>query len=261
MNTDNIQSELTVENVSVSFPIYHGGSRSLKKSLLFRSSGGHLATDANQRIVVEALRNVSTHIAAGDRVALIGSNGAGKSTLLRVMAGIYEPVVGTVRTRGTISPMLDIGLGIDPDISGYENVRMRGLILGMTSDEIASKMQDISDFTELGEYLDIPVRTYSSGMMTRLTFAVATSFAPEILLMDEWIMAGDNEFITKARHRIDNFVAKASILVLASHSAETCRQFCNKALWMDRGIIKAAGCLDEILEMYAETQRDHVELA
>ncbi|MCK1291968.1 ABC transporter ATP-binding protein [Bradyrhizobium sp. 30] len=261
MNTDNIRSELTMENVSVSFPIYHGGSRSLKKSLLFRSSGGHLATDANQRIVVEALRNVSTHIAAGDRVALIGSNGAGKTTLLRVMAGIYEPVVGTVRTRGTISPMLDIGLGIDPDISGYENVRMRGLILGMTSDEIASKMHDISDFTELGEYLDIPVRTYSSGMMTRLTFAVATSFAPEILLMDEWIMAGDDRFITKARHRIDNFVAKASILVLASHSAETCRQFCNKALWMDRGIIKAAGSLEEILEMYAETQRDRVELA
>jgi ABC-2 type transport system ATP-binding protein/lipopolysaccharide transport system ATP-binding protein len=250
MTTNLAKAELTLENVSVSFPIYHGGSRSLKKSLLFRGSGGHLASDASHRIVVEALRNVSAQIRAGDRVALIGSNGAGKTTLLRVMAGIYEPVTGTVKSRGRISPMFDIGLGIDNEISGYENIRMRGLILGMTSQEIEEQMQDIVDFTELGDYLDIPVRTYSSGMMTRLTFAVATCFAPEILLMDEWIMAGDASFISKARHRIETFVAKASILVLASHSLETCRQFCNKALWMDQGIIKAAGPIDQILDQY-----------
>ena len=250
MTTDVKKAELTLENVSVSFPIYHGGSRSLKKSLLFRGSGGHLASDASHRIIVEALRNVSTQIRAGDRVALIGSNGAGKTTLLRVMAGIYEPVTGTVKSCGRISPMFDIGLGIDNEISGYENIRMRGLILGMTSQEIEEQMQDIVDFTELGDYLDIPVRTYSSGMMTRLTFAVATCFAPEILLMDEWIMAGDASFISKARHRIESFVAKASILVLASHSLETCRQFCNKALWMDQGIIKAAGPIDQILDQY-----------
>ena len=250
MTTAVTKAELTLENVSVSFPIYHGGSRSLKKSLLFRGSGGHLASDASHRIIVEALRNVSTQIRAGDRVALIGSNGAGKTTLLRVMAGIYEPVTGTVKSCGRISPMFDIGLGIDSEISGYENIRMRGLILGMTSQEIEEQMQDIVDFTELGDYLDIPVRTYSSGMMTRLTFAVATCFAPEILLMDEWIMAGDASFISKARHRIETFVAKASILVLASHSLETCRQFCNKALWMHQGIIKAAGPIDQILDQY-----------
>lgn len=250
MTTDPTMAELTLENVTVSFPIYHGGSRSLKKSLLFRGSGGHLASDANHRIVVEALRNVSTQIQAGDRVALVGSNGAGKTTLLRVMAGIYEPVSGVVRSRGRISPMFDIGLGIDHDISGYENIRMRGLILGMTHQEIEEQMQDIIDFTELGDYLDIPVRTYSSGMMTRLTFAVATCFAPEILLMDEWIMAGDASFISKARHRVETFVAKASILVLASHSIETCRQFCNKAIWMDQGTVRAAGPIDTILNAY-----------
>jgi ABC-type polysaccharide/polyol phosphate transport system ATPase subunit len=243
--------ELTLENVSVSFPIYYGGSRSLKKSLLFRGSGGHLASDANHRVVVEALRGVTAQIRAGDRVALIGSNGAGKTTLLRVMAGIYEPVVGTVKSRGRISPMFDISLGIEHEISGYENIRMRGLILGMTPEEIEAQMQDIVDFTELGDYLDIPVRTYSSGMMTRLTFAVATCFAPEILLMDEWIMAGDASFISKARHRIESFVAKASILVLASHSLETCRQFCNKALWMDRGQIRFAGPIEDVLGAYA----------
>jgi ABC-type polysaccharide/polyol phosphate transport system ATPase subunit len=251
MTTILTKAELTLENVSVSFPIYHGGSRSLKKSLLFRGSGGHLASDASHRIVVEALRNVSTQIRAGDRVALIGSNGAGKTTLLRVMAGIYEPVTGTVKSCGRISPMFDTGLGIDNEISGYENIRMRGLILGMTPQEIEEQMQDIVDFTELGDYLDIPVRTYSAGMMTRLTFAIATCFAPEILLMDEWIMAGDASFISKARHRIETFVAKASILVLASHSLETCRQFCNKAIWMDQGIIKAAGPINQILDMYS----------
>ena len=166
------------------------------------------------------------------------------------MAGIYETVVGTVKSRGRISPMFDISLGIEHEISGYDNIRMRGLILGMTPEEIEAQMQDIVDFTELGDYLDIPVRTYSSGMMTRLTFAVATCFAPEILLMDEWIMAGDASFISKAKHRIESFVAKASILVLASHSLETCRQFCNKGLWMEQGQIRFAGPIEDVLGAY-----------
>jgi ABC-2 type transport system ATP-binding protein/lipopolysaccharide transport system ATP-binding protein len=247
------KTELVLDDVSVSFPIYHGGSRSLKKSLMFRGSGGHLATDANHRITVEALRNISIDIQAGDRVALIGSNGAGKTTLLRVMAGIYEPVSGSVRSQGRISPMFDIGLGIDSEISGFENIRLRGLILGLSSAEIESRMQDIIDFTELGEYLDIPVRTYSSGMMTRLTFAVATCFEPEILLMDEWIMAGDASFISKAEHRIQRFVEKASIMVLASHSLEICRRFCNRGLWMQAGQVRAIGPIDEVLDAYTAT--------
>lgn len=247
----NSSTELTLKNVSVTFPIYHGGSRSLKKSLLFRGSGGHLANDANQRIVVEALRNISIETGAGDRVALMGSNGAGKTTLLRVMAGIYEPVAGVVRSQGRVSPMFDIGLGIDTDISGYENIRLRGLVLGLTSSEIESRMDDIAAFTELGDYLSLPVRTYSSGMMTRLTFAVATCFAPEILLMDEWIMAGDSNFIAKAQGRIENFVEKASILVLASHSLSICRRFCNRGIWMRQGEIAADGPLEDVIKAYS----------
>jgi len=243
-------TELSLENVSVSFPIYHGGSRSLKKNLLFRSSGGHLASDANHRITVEALRSVSLRFQPGDRVALVGSNGAGKTTLLRVMAGIYEPVSGTVTSRGRISPMFDIGLGVDGEISGYENIRLRGVILGLTPVEIEERMQDIVEFTELGDYLDIPVRTYSTGMMTRLVFAVATCFAPEILLMDEWIVAGDAVFISKAQRRIESFVQNASIMVVASHSLTLCRQFCNKAMWMEGGQIRAFGPVDEILDAY-----------
>jgi ABC-type polysaccharide/polyol phosphate transport system ATPase subunit len=245
--------ELTLENVSVSFPIYHGGSRSLKKRLLFRGSGGKLARDANQRITVEALRNVSLAFRADDRVALVGANGAGKTTLLRAMAGIYEPQEGVVTSRGLISPMFDITLGIDSEISGFDNIRLRGLILGLDAHEIEERMADIVEFTELGDYLDIPVRTYSSGMMTRLTFAVTTCFAPEILLMDEWIIAGDAAFLKKAQRRIEAFLEKTSIVVLASHSEEICRRWCNKAVWMERGEVKAYGEIGDILDAYAKT--------
>jgi ABC-type polysaccharide/polyol phosphate transport system ATPase subunit len=243
-------SELSLDNVSVSFPIYHGGSRSLKKSLLFRGSGGQLASDASHRITVEALRNVSMEFRTGDRVALIGNNGAGKTTLLRVMAGIYEPVTGVVKSRGRISPMFDISLGIDGDISGYDNIRLRGLILGLPAREIEERMADIAEFTELGDYLDIPVRTYSSGMMTRLTFAVATCFSPEILLMDEWIVAGDAGFLAKAQHRVEAFVEQAGILVLASHSTEICRRWCNKAVWLERGEVKMAADISAVIDSY-----------
>jgi ABC-type polysaccharide/polyol phosphate transport system ATPase subunit len=245
------ETELTLQNVSVSFPIYQSGSRSLKKRLLFRGTGGHLASDASHRIVVEALRNVSLSLKAGDRVALIGSNGAGKTTLLRVMAGVYEPFAGDVISSGRISPMFNISLGIDSEINGYDNIRLRGLILGLTASEIEERMPDIVEFTELGDYLDIPVRTYSSGMMTRLTFAVATCFSPEILLMDEWIMAGDAGFMAKAQHRVQSFVKQANILVLASHSLEICREWCSKAIWMERGEIKLQGDIETVLAAYS----------
>ena len=146
--------------------------------------------------------------------------------------------------------MFDIGLGIDTDISGYENIRLRGLVLGLSAEVIEERMDDIVAFTELGDYLDLPVRTYSSGMMTRLTFAVATCFAPEILLMDEWIMAGDAHFIAKAQGRVESFVEKASILVLASHSMSICRQFCNRGIWMQRGQVVADGPIEEVIHAY-----------
>jgi ABC-type polysaccharide/polyol phosphate transport system ATPase subunit len=254
--TPSENARLALENVSVSFPIYSGGSRSLKRRLLFRGSGGQIARDANHRIAVEALRNVSLTFRAGDRVALVGANGAGKTTMLRVMAGIYEPAEGRVVTHGLISPMFDIGLGIDSEISGYDNIRLRGLILGLSNREIEDRMADIVQFTELGDFLDIPVRTYSSGMLTRLTFAVSTCFAPEILLMDEWIMAGDAAFLVKAHHRIEAFIEKTSIVVLASHNNEICRRWCNKAVWMERGEVRSEGPIEDVLGAYEGTLGD-----
>jgi ABC-type polysaccharide/polyol phosphate transport system ATPase subunit len=241
---------LTLDHVSVSFPVYYGGSRSLKKSLLSRGSAGRIARDVNARIVIDALRDVSVSLENGDRLALIGANGAGKTTLLRVMAGIYEPMVGTVSVRGRISPMFDIGLGIDSDLCGYDNICLRGMLLGLSSREIEALLPGIAEFTELGDYLEMPVRTYSSGMMLRLTFAVATCFEPEILLMDEWILAGDAHFMARAQARVDSFVQKASVLVLASHNLDVCRKWCNKALWLERGNAQAFGTVADVIDTY-----------
>jgi ABC-type polysaccharide/polyol phosphate transport system ATPase subunit len=241
---------MELENVNVAFPLYHGGTRSLKKSLLFRSSAGRIGRDANDRVTIAALRDISLKICVGDRIALIGSNGAGKTTLLRVMAGIYEPTSGNLAIRGRVSPMFDVGLGIDTDLSGYENIRIRGLVLGLTSDQIDEKMADIVAFTELNDYLDMPVRVYSAGMILRLTFAIATCFRPEILLMDEWIVAGDAHFMEKAQLRVRSFVSDASVLVLASHDLDICRQWCNKAVWLDQGEVRAFGEIESVIESY-----------
>ncbi|MDR3466427.1 MAG: ABC transporter ATP-binding protein [Xanthobacteraceae bacterium] len=245
------QPVLALDRVTVSFPVYLGGSRSLKKRLLSQGSAGRIARDANDRVIVDALHEVSLALESGDRLALIGANGAGKTTLLRVMAGIYEPVSGTVTVRGRISPMFDIGLGIDTDLSGYDNIRIRGLLLGLSATEIDARLPDIAEFTELGDYLEMPVRTYSSGMMLRLTFAVATCFEPEILLMDEWILAGDAHFMARARARIDAFVAKANVLVLASHNLDVCRKWCNKGVWLQRGEIRAIGEIEDVIDEYS----------
>lgn len=248
-------ASIVLENVCVQFPIYSGGAQSLKRRLLFHGSGGRLGRDTRHRVVVEALRNVSLSLNSGDRVALIGANGAGKSTLLRVMAGIYEPGQGRVTSQGRISPMLEIGLGVDNEISGYDNIRLRGLILGLDIREIEERMGEIAEFTELGDYLDIPVRTYSAGMLTRLTFAISTCFTPEILLLDEWIMAGDAVFLAKAQSRLEAFIEKTSIMVLASHNADICRRWCTKGIWLEQGEVAGEGDVASVLEAYADRGR------
>ena len=245
------EATVLLDEVAVSFPVYQAGSRSLKKRALFHGSGGRIGRDAHQRIIVEALRGVSLSLKRGDRLALIGPNGAGKTTLLRVIAGIYEPERGVVRTRGRISPMFDVSLGIDAELSGYDNIRIRGLLLGLSPRAIEQHLPDIAEFTELGGYLDMPVRTYSAGMILRLSFAVATCFEPEILLMDEWILAGDAHFLGRAELRIKRFVERASVLVLSSHNLDICGRWCTKALWLDQGQVRAFGPVDEVIADYS----------
>src|ERR1043165_3280353 len=244
---------IELDQVSVAFPVYTAGNRSLKKTMLAATTGGRIGSDA-KHVVVQALDQISLRVSDGDRLALIGHNGAGKTTLLGVLAGISEPRVGTLKVQGRVTPMFDISLGIDPDSTGYENIILRGLYLGLTRAEIMARGDSVADFTELGAFLDFPVRTYSAGMQARLAFPMATCIEPEILLLDEGISAGDANFMDKANERLDQFINKAGILVLASHSSELVRRLCNKAVLMEHGRIVWSGGVDDGLSVYRERQ-------
>ena len=188
---------VVVENVSVVFTIYEGGGRSLRSRIASASTGGRVAADARQRPSVEALADLSLTLSQGDRVALIGHNGAGKTTLLRVLAGIYTPLRGRVRVIGRVAPLFDAGFGMDPEATGYENIRLRALYLGLSRADLEARLDDIASFSELGPFLDMPMRTYSAGMQARLAFAVSTSIDPEILLLDVQIGSGECYFQKK----------------------------------------------------------------
>jgi ABC-2 type transport system ATP-binding protein len=245
---------IKLDAVTVSFPIYSAGGRSLKNAMIAATTGGRIGSE-HKHVVIQALDNVSLEISHGDRVALIGHNGAGKTTLLRVMAGIYEPPTGTVVVKGRVMPMFDIGLGIDVESTGYENITLRGLYLGLSKAEIAERLDSIVEFTELGEFLKLPVRTYSAGMQARLAFAMATSIEPEILLLDESIATGDAAFLDKANRRLESLVSKAGILIFASHSSELVHRFCNKAVVMEHGQVKFFGDVHEAMIAYDRLQQ------
>jgi ABC-2 type transport system ATP-binding protein/lipopolysaccharide transport system ATP-binding protein len=244
---------IALNNVSVMFPLYTTANRSLKNALVAATTGGRIGSEA-KHLVIQALDQVSLQLRDGDRVALIGHNGAGKTTLLRVLAGIYEPRIGSIQIEGRVTPMFDINLGIDPESTGYENIILRGLYLGLTRAEILARRDSVAEFTELGPFLDIPVRTYSAGMQARLAFAMATCIEPEILLLDEGIGAGDASFLEKANERLDRFIQKAGILVLASHSIDLVRRLCNRALLMEHGRLVWGGGIEEGLATYHERQ-------
>lgn len=244
-------TSITVENVSVDFPIYGGSSRSLKKRLIRAGTGGRLARDAGNRICVRALNDVSLEIEDGDRLGIVGPNGAGKTTLLRVLAGVYEPAHGIVRRDGQVSTLFDVTLGMDMEATGYENILLRGLFLGLHPREARGMMDEIAEFTDLGDYLAMPMRTYSTGMRLRLSLAVSTCFNPEILLMDEWIGMGDAHFLEKAKLRMDRFVGRSSILVIASHSEALIERLCTRAVLLDQGNVKAIGSVEDVLQRYS----------
>jgi ABC-2 type transport system ATP-binding protein len=239
---------IDIEGAAVDFPIFDAKSRSLKKAVLGRA-GGRIGTDSKVP-VIEALRDVTVSLRRGDRVALVGHNGAGKSTLLRLMSGIYEPTRGHARVVGKVAPVFDLAVGMDPEISGFENILIRGLFLGMTRKQMESRVDDIAEFTELGDYLSMPLRTYSTGMRVRLALGVVTSIDPEILLLDEGIGAVDAEFLVKARNRLNELVERSGILVFASHSDEFLADLCDTAIWMDQGTIREHGSLREVLHHY-----------
>jgi ABC-type polysaccharide/polyol phosphate transport system ATPase subunit len=241
---------IELKGATLDLPIYDVQGRSLKKTVLRMGRRNTIAEGTDGVVVVRAINNVDLRLDKGDRIGLIGRNGAGKSTLLRMMAGIYSPTHGSVVSAGKVVPLLDISLGMDENSTGMQNIRLRGLLLGMSDTEIRAKQQSIAEFSELGDYLDLPLRTYSSGMRVRLAFAVSTAVDAEILLLDEVMGVGDASFMHKAQDRLADLHSRAEIVVLAMHSNSEIRKVCNKALWMERGHVRAFGQVEDVVSQY-----------
>ena len=241
-------TSLVLDDVCVDFPIY-GIQRNLRRVLFDRATGAFVQRE-NDRVTVKALRNISFALNEGDRLALVGHNGAGKSTLLRTIAGVYQPVQGRILISGTVTPLFDVLPGIDPEDTAYENVCTAGMLFGLSRAKIEQIMPDVEEFSELGEYMGLPVRTYSTGMTMRLGFAFATAMDPGILLLDEGIGAGDARFLERATKRMEDFIGRSRIVVFASHSNALVEKMCNKAALMQGGRMLAIGGVKDILERY-----------
>jgi lipopolysaccharide transport system ATP-binding protein len=235
-------ASITVTDLTIRFPVYGADAKSLKKALARAVSvGGALGRHAGVTDVT-ALEGLNLELQAGDRLGLIGHNGSGKTTLLRALSGAYEPDEGAIEVHGRIAALLDLSLGIDPTATGLENIRLRGRIAGLSTKEIDERMDEIAEFTGLGPFLAMPVKTYSAGMQGRLAFAAATAVEADVLLMDEWIAVGDADFQKLAHKRLLKLVERAGILVLATHEAPLLKLYCNKVMKLEGG--KASEIVD-----------------
>lgn len=254
-------SHVALDSVTVDFPIFDLSARSLRHRLVINKMAGLMAAKASNVggslhqaqhgiVTVRALDAVSFTLNEGDRVALVGHNGAGKTTLLRVLAGIFEPTLGEVHVEGRVMPLFNMMEGMAPDATGIEMIRVRGTLLGLSVDEIEDRIGEIAEFCELGEYIDMPVRTYSTGMLVRLAFAITTSVTSDILIMDEFIGTGDAAFLERAEARLKGFMEGVRVLVLATHSDAIVRQWCNKAILMEHGRMLDFGPVEAVLGHY-----------
>ncbi len=258
---------IIADNLCIEFPIYERNARSLRHHLVInrlpardnrkapdtRPVGASIVEQADGRFVVRAIDSANFTLNDGDRLGIVGHNGAGKTTLLKAIAGIYEPISGSIAVTGRVSPLFNVNEGMDPDSTGFENIWLRCRVLGMTNDDIDRCIDDIAEFTGLGDYLDMPIRTYSSGMLVRLTFAVTTALDHDILVMDEMIGAGDAAFVEQAQVRLRAFVGRSGILIVATHSPAILHQWCNKGMLMHQGRVEAMGSVDEIIAAYEKS--------
>ncbi|WP_273786809.1 ABC transporter ATP-binding protein [Brucella intermedia] len=241
---------IALNNVGVEFPIYNSSSRSLKNRVLSITTGGKIEKRSEKLVIIRGLHDITATFESGDRIGLVGHNGSGKTTLLRVLSGIYTPTQGRCSIIGEPVSLININLGIDPDATGRENIRLRAAMMGMSARQIAEKYDEIAEFTGLGEFLEVPFRTYSSGMQLRLAFATSTAIQPEILIMDEWLSTGDLDFKEQANRRMHQLVKSTKILILASHSCELLEKNCNKIVWLEHGQIKQLGRPEHVLPAY-----------
>jgi lipopolysaccharide transport system ATP-binding protein len=232
-------ASIVLRNASLQLPIYGTINRSLKGAVMASATGGRIASATRHVTVIDALKDVSLEFRPGDRVGLVGHNGAGKTSLLRLISGIYEPSSGSVDVRGRVSSFINLGLGMDIEATGRENILLTGLMFGMDFEQIKALTPAIIEFSGLGDFIDMPVRSYSSGMSMRLVFSIVTSVPAEIIVMDEWLSVGDAEFVEHAEERLQQLVNSASILVLASHDPGVVKKLCNLIVRMEHGEVKA----------------------
>jgi ABC-2 type transport system ATP-binding protein/lipopolysaccharide transport system ATP-binding protein len=247
-------TSIRIQNVSVQLPIYDSTTLRLIRMPTFglANVGTRNVSQTSAAVIIHALTDINVEFNDGDRVCLIGHNGAGKTTLLRLIAGIYPPTAGRVEVTGKIIAQLGNSMSLNGDATGYENVRLVAELYGWPQENLQDFIRDVEEFTDLGEYLSLPTRVYSAGMAARLTFALVTMQAPDILLIDEGIGAGDAQFQKRAELRVKRFLGQAKIIVLASHSVELCRAICNKALLMANGRQEFFGDIDEGFDRYAK---------
>ena len=241
-------SSIRLKNVSVSFPIFTGTTRSLRQEI-FSSLGGTISEHAKTTFV-DALHDITMDINQGDRLGIIGHNGAGKTTLLRVLSGIYPPSRGGIDIVGDVTTLTDVSLGMDVEATGWQNIIFRYVMMGKTYREAQDHSAAIAEFSELGEFLDLPVRTYSTGMFMRLAFAISTAFTPDILVLDELIGAGDTAFQTKSLARLRSLMDESNIIVVSSHNLGIIQEHCNKALYLKKGSVVAQGPVEDVLTRY-----------
>ena len=245
-------ASIALRDVTVEFPVYNAATRSIKDRVLKAATGGVVHRHADGIVVVRSLDGITLDFRPGDRVGLIGHNGAGKTTLLRVLSGIYHPTAGHVDITGEVTSLINIGLGIDPEFTGRENIRLRAALMGLSSDELNARSEEIIEFSGLREFIDMPFRTYSAGMQLRLAFSVSTCIHPEILVMDEWLSTGDLDFRERAERRLHRVVSATQILVIASHSTHLLESNCNRLVWLERGRVRADGPVDRLLPAYLD---------
>ena len=241
---------ISCRDLTLRFPVYGVDAKSLKKHLAKITVGGRLGR-SHGATEVTAISHLNLELKAGDRLGLVGHNGSGKTTLLRALSGAYEPDEGAIEIEGHIAALLGLNLGIDPSATGYDNIRLRGRIAGMSARQVDERMDEIAEFSGLGPFLAMPVKTYSSGMQARLAFAAATAIEADVLLMDEWIAVGDAEFQKLAHQRLLKLVERAGILVLASHDVELLRLYCNKVMRMEGGVASAVTDIRKLDELLA----------
>ncbi len=248
-------AHIKLKKVSFWYPVYDMTGRSLKVAAMRRLRGGQGAGGAGA-VGVQALANITWELRAGQRLGLVGRNGAGKSTLLRMLAGLIAPDTGSLDIEGRVVPLIAKGLGIHPELSGLQNIELPMRLLGATNAEIAAARADIPSWTGLGDFIHLPVRTYSDGMRARLLFAICTSVRGDILILDEWLGAGDSDFVEKAQQRMTELMESSQIAVLSSHALDLIRRLCNVVCWMDKGRVVMVGEANLVLDAYMRGIRD-----